>query len=37
MKEMCEEENFCPKRTGKSEKEVKWHPTGEGLYSLNAS
>lgn len=37
MKEKCEEENICPKRIGKSAKEVKWHPTGEGIYSLNAS
>lgn len=32
-----EEEDVCPKRTEKSEKEVKWYPNGEVINSLNAS
>lgn len=32
-----EEADVCPKRTEKSEKEVKWYPNGEGIDSLNAS
>lgn len=36
-KEKCEEENVCSKRTGNLEKEVKWHPNREEIYSLNAS
>lgn len=33
-KEKFEEANVCPKITENSEKEVKWHPNGEGIDSM---